>query len=254
MLEIELVPLLSDNYGYLIRDAVEDVTGFVDPAQADPVLDLLDAKGIALDWILITHYHQDHSGGVRDLIQATGCRGTGPRAEAAKVPGIDVALSDGDGFDLGAFHAQVMETPGHTAGHISYWFKDAKALFPGDTLFSLGCGRLFEGSPETMWRSLSKFAALPDEAKIYCGHEYTQANARFALSIDPDNEALRQRAEEVNRLRADGKPTLPTTLGLERETNPFLRPNDPAIRAKLRMEQASDVEVFAEIRRRKDNA
>jgi hydroxyacylglutathione hydrolase len=154
---------------------------------------------------------------------------------------------------LGNAEAEIFETPGHTSGHISYWFAGSNALFSADTLFSLGCGRLFEGSPAEMWRSLQKYAPLPDEALVYCGHEYTQSNARFALSVDPDNAALQARAKEVESQRAAGERTIPTTLGEERRTNPFLRPSDPAIRRQLGMEAAADVEVFAEIRKRKDD-
>jgi hydroxyacylglutathione hydrolase len=177
----------------------------------------------------------------------------GARADEARIPGIDLKLAEGDRFKLGEAEAQVIETPGHTSGHISFWFAEAKALFCADTLFSLGCGRVFEGSYAQMWNSLKKLAALPDDALVYCGHEYTQANARFALSVDPDNKALQARAAEVERQRAAGKPTVPTRLSAERAANPFLRAVDPAIRQRLGMESASDAEVFAEIRRRKDS-
>jgi hydroxyacylglutathione hydrolase len=251
-LEIEQIPALSDNYVYLIREPRAGVTGVVDPAVAAPVLEQLQARGWKLDWILSTHHHVDHTGGNLELKAATGCRIAGPKADAARIPGIDVGLAEGDRFALGGAEAEVFETPGHTSGHISYWFAGAKALFCADTLFSLGCGRLFEGTPALMWRSLGKFADLPDDALVYCAHEYTQANARFALTVDPDNSALRARAEEIVRLRATGKPTVPSTLGAERAANPFLRPHDPAIRKRLGMERASDEEVFAEIRGRKD--
>ena len=164
-----------------------------------------------------------------------------------------VGLAEGDRFRLGNAEAVVYETPGHTSGHISYWFKQARALFCADTLFSLGCGRLFEGTPELMWRSLSKFASLPADAMVYCAHEYTQSNARFALSVDPDNPSLQARAAEVERLRAAGQPTVPSTLGDERAANPFLRPHDAAIRRRLGLEDADDGAVFAELCRRKDS-
>jgi hydroxyacylglutathione hydrolase len=251
-LEIEQIPVLSDNYVYLIHEPEAGATGAVDPAVAAPVLDRLGTRGWKLDWILITHHHADHTGGNLELKDATGCRIAGPKADAARVPGIDLGLAEGDTFRLGAAAAEVLETPGHTSGHISYWFAGAKALFCADTLFSLGCGRLLEGTPAQMWRSLSKFAPLPDDALVYCAHEYTQANARFALTVDPDNAALRARAEAVDQLRAAGQPTVPSTLGAERAANPFLRARDPAIRRRLGMESASDDEVFGEIRRRKD--
>ncbi len=252
VLEIEQIPVLSGNYVYVLHEPGANVTGVVDPAVAQPVLDRLAAKGWTLDWILSTHHHADHTGGNLELKQATGCQVAGPKADAARIPGIDRQLTEGDRFELGAAEALIFETPGHTSGHISYWFAAAKALFCADTLFSLGCGRLFEGTPAQMWQSLGKFASLPDDALVYCAHEYTQSNARFALSVDPDNPALQARTAEIDRQRAAGRPTVPTTLGAERAANPFLRPNDPAIRRQLRMENASDVEVFAEIRRRKD--
>ncbi|MGH6913116.1 MAG: hydroxyacylglutathione hydrolase, partial [Geminicoccales bacterium] len=207
-----------------------------------------------LDWILSTHHHSDHTGGNLELKQATGCRVAGARSDAARIPGIDLELAEGDRFELGEAQAQVLETPGHTSGHISYWFADAGVLFCADTLFSLGCGRLSEGTPADMWRSLGKLAALPDETLVYCAHEYTQTNARFALSVDPDNPELKKRAAEVDRQRAAGQPTVPTRLGAERAANPFLRASDPAIRQNLGMASASasDADVFAEIRRRKD--
>ena len=252
-LEIEQIPVLNDNYVYLAHEPRAGVTGVVDPAVAEPVLERLEARGWTLDWILSTHHHADHTGGNLALKQATGCRIAGPKADAARIPGIDLGLAERDRFELGEAQAQVFETPGHTSGHISYWFADAKALFCADTLFSLGCGRVFEGTPAQMWSSLSKLAALPDDALVYCAHEYTQSNARFALSVDPDNPALQERAAEIDRQRAAGQPTVPTRLGAERAANPFLRAGDPAIRARLGMASASDVDVFAEIRRRKDS-
>jgi hydroxyacylglutathione hydrolase len=251
-LEIEQIPVLNDNYAYLVHEPAADVTAVVDPPVVKPVLERLAARGWTLDWILSTHHHSDHTAGNLELKQATGCRVAGARADEARIPGIDLKLAEGDRFQLGEAAAQVLETPGHTSGHISFWFPEAKALFCADTLFSLGCGRVIEGSHAQMWNSLSKLAALPDDAMVYCGHEYTQANARFALSVDPDNKALQERAAEVDRQRAAGQPTVPTKLRAERAANPFLRPNDPAIRARLGMEGASDAEVFAEIRRRKD--
>ncbi len=250
---VEMIPVLSDNYVYLLHDPASGTTGVVDPAEAAPVQERLSAKGWSLDWILSTHHHADHTGGNLELKQATGCRIAGPGKDASRIPGIDVKLVEGDRFALGEAEAEVFETPGHTSGHISYWFSGSNALFCADTLFSLGCGRLFEGTPSDMWTSLQKFAPLPDEALVYCGHEYTASNARFALSVDPDNAALQARAAEVERQRAADQPTVPTTLGLERATNPFLRPDDAGIRAQLGLENAGDVEVFAEIRRLKDS-
>jgi hydroxyacylglutathione hydrolase len=251
-LQVEQIPVLSDNYVYLLHQPEAGVTGVVDPAVAGPVLAALERHGWRLDWILSTHHHGDHTGGNLELKQATGCRIVGPKKDAARIPGLDQGVVEGDRFEFGALTAEVLETPGHTSGHISYWFPEAKALFCADTLFSLGCGRVFEGSFELMWSSLEKFAPLPDDALVYCAHEYTQSNARFALTVDPDNPALKARAAEVEQQRAAGQPTVPTTLGAERKANPFIRPQDPAIRRVLGMPDASDAEVFAEIRKRKD--
>ena len=189
-LAVEMIPALSDNYVYLVHEPAAGVAGVIDPAVAAPVMDRLSANGWSLDWILSTHHHADHTGGNLELKDTTGCRIAGPGKDAARIPGIDVKLVEGDRFRLGEAEAEIFETPGHTSGHISFWFPESNALFCADTLFSLGCGRLFEGTPADMWASLGKFADLPDEALVYCGHEYTQSNARFALSVDPNNGAL----------------------------------------------------------------
>lgn len=253
-LEVELLPALSDNYVYLLRDNTSGTTGVVDPALAPPVLERLRALGRKLDWALITHHHADHVGGLLEVKAATGCRVVGPRADAGRIEGLDQLVDEGDAFAFGDQEVRVIATPGHTSGHISYFFPDGAALFCGDTLFALGCGRLFEGDAPTMWRSLSKLAALPGATRVYCGHEYTLSNARFALTIDPDLAALQQRAAEIEAARAAGRPTIPSTIGLEKATNPFLRAADPAIRRRLGLEAADDAAVFAEIRRRKDRA
>jgi len=253
-LEVDLIPVLADNYVYVLHEPREGTTAVVDPAVAQPVLDLLAERGRRLDLALITHHHGDHVGGLAELKAATGCRAVGPRVDARRIPGLDLLVGEGDRVPVGALTAEVLETPGHTTGHVSYWLPEADALFCGDTLFALGCGRLLEGDAATMWRSLGKLAALPDTAEIYCGHEYTASNARFALTVDPDNLELRHRAAEVEALRARGAPTLPSTIGQERRTNPFLRAPDAAIRRRLGLETAPEVEVFAEIRRRKDRA
>ena len=255
-LQIELLPILADNYVYLLFDPGSGTSGVVDPGAADPVLSRLAGLGRGLDWILLTHHHADHSGGIATLKRETGARVVLSRRDvdrvaAIEVPG-DVALGEGDEAAFGDLAFRVLETPGHTRGHVSYWFPGEEALFCGDTLFSLGCGRLFEGTAEQMWHSLRKLAALPPTTRVYCGHEYTLANARFALSVDADNPALKARVAEVERLRAEGRPTIPTTIDLECRTNPFLRTADPGIRARLGMEDACEVEVFAELRRRKD--
>lgn len=253
-LEVELLPVLGDNYLYLLHEPASDTWGVVDPAAAAPVLERLRQRDAGLDWAFVTHHHADHIAGLAELKAATGCRAVGPRAEAGRIFGLDQLVADGDRVAFGTLAAEVLETPGHTRGHVSYWFPEAEALFCGDTLFALGCGRLFEGDAATMWRSLGRLAALPDTTRVYCGHEYTLSNARFALTIDPDNAALRARAAEVEALRAKGRPTIPSTIGLEKATNPFLRAADPMIRRRLGLERAADAEVFGEIRRRKDRA
>ena len=251
-LEIRQIPVLQDNYVYLIREPRQGAVAVVDPSVAPPVVTALRELGWTLTHILNTHHHWDHTGGNFALKAATGCVVVGPRADAERIPGLDIEVGDGDLFPFGETQARVFDVPGHTRGHIAYWFADAHALFCGDTLFSLGCGRLFEGTPRQMWESLSKLRRLPDETRIYCGHEYTQANARFALTIDPGNARLKARAAEVERLRAQHLPTVPSTMGEERTANPFLRADSDELRRNLDMQTADPVAVFAEIRRRKD--
>lgn len=255
-LEIEILPAMSDNYIYLMREPASGTTAVVDPGVAAPVLEALGRAGAGrrLDLILLTHHHGDHVGGVAELKAAFGAAVVGSRADAARIDGLDRMVGEGDRLDLAGHPVEVLETPGHTGGHISYVLPEDEALFCGDTLFALGCGRLFEGDAPTMWRSLQKLAALPDATRVYCGHEYTLSNARFALTVDPDNGALQARAAEVERLREAGRPTIPSTIGLEKATNPFLRAADPAIRARLGLASAPDAAVFGEIRRRKDKA
>lgn len=251
-LEVHQFPCLEDNYGYLIRDGATGVTAAVDTPCAAAISTALADKGWKLDFILNTHHHADHAGGNLELKERTGCRIVGPKADAARIPGIDIALGDGETFALGTRIATVLDTPGHTRGHIVYVFAADAAAFVGDTLFALGCGRLFEGTPAEMWHSLQKLLALPDETRVFCAHEYTLKNARFALTVDPGNRALAERAAEVERLRSAALPTVPSTMGRERATNPFLRPDDAGIRATLGLGNADVVDVFAEIRRRRN--
>jgi hydroxyacylglutathione hydrolase len=253
-LDIHQFPCLSDNYGVLIHDAGAGLTASIDAPDAETVKAALKAKGWKLTHILTTHHHADHTGGNAALKAETGCTIIGSRNEAAKIPGIDKQVGQGDTFAFGEHEVQVLDTPGHTAGHITYVIPSAKVAFAGDTLFAIGCGRVIEGNAQMMWESLKKLMALPKDTTVYCGHEYTQANARFALTIDPENAALQARAKEVEALRAAGKPTLPTTIGVELETNPFLRPHVPAIRKRLGMEGKPDWQVFGEIRERKNRS
>lgn len=251
-LVIRQIPVLRDNYVYLLHDPEQGATGVVDPAVAEPVLRALDETGWRLTHILNTHHHADHTGGNLELKRATGCIIVGPRADRERIPGIDIAVGDGDRYSLGAQVAQVFDVPGHTRGHIVYWFRESRALFCGDTMFIMGCGRLFEGTPEQMWRSLSKLKLLPPDTRIFCAHEYTQSNARFALTVEPRNEALTARARHVDALRAAGRPTVPGTLGEELATNPFLRADQPALQAEAGA-PGDPIATFAAIRRRKDN-
>lgn len=253
-LDIHQFCCLKDNFGVLIRDPDGDVTASIDAPDAAAVEQALDAKGWRLTHILSTHHHNDHTGGNLALRELTGCTIVGPKAEAARIPGLDKAVGEGDEFAFGQFTVRVLDTPGHTLGHISYHIPRAEVAFVGDTLFSLGCGRVFEGTYEMMWQSLKKLAALPRSTTIYCGHEYTEANARFALSVDPGNVALQRRVAEVAALRAKNEPTLPTRLDRELETNPFLRPQSTDIRSNLKLGGAAEWQVFAELRQRKNKA
>ena len=252
-LEIYQFNCRQDNFGVLIHDPEIGVTASIDAPEADAINQALARKGWTLSHILLTHHHYDHVDGNAELKQKWGAIVVGNEADAARLPEIDQTVQCGTDFQFGMHQARFIDTPGHTIGHIAIHFADQNILFTGDTMFSLGCGRLFEGTAAQMWQSLSTLAALPDETVIYCGHEYTQSNAAFALSVDPDNEQLKIRANEIAQLRAKGQATLPTTMGAEKATNPFLRPTDKSIRARLNMTEASNVDVFAEIRRRKDN-
>ena len=221
-LEIRQFPCLQDNYGFLIRDSVTGAVGCIDTPDADAILAELEHSGWGrLDRILNTHWHQDHAGGNAAVQARTGCDIIGP-AEVRKIAPLDRETKDGDVVELGAVRFRVIATPGHTLGHIVYHAPEAGVAFVGDTLFAMGCGRLFEGTAEQMWSSLSRLAALPDETRAYCAHEYTASNARFALSLD-DDPAVRRRADEVFAARERGEATVPTTIGLEKATNPFLR-------------------------------
>lgn len=252
-LEIRLVPLLSDNYAYLLHDPASDEAAVVDPSEAGPVLAALKEAGWALKHILNTHHHPDHTGGNHALKQATGATVVGPEKDRHRIPDLDLGLAEGDTYRIGTRQLRVLEVPGHTSGHIALVFDEDQAVFSGDTLFSLGCGRLFEGTPAQMWQSLSKLRDLPGATRVYCGHEYTQSNCRFAVTIEPENAALRRRAEEIVELRAAGRPTIPSTIEVENLTNPFLRADRPELQTAQGWQGRDPVEIFAEIRRRKDS-
>jgi len=237
MLEIVPVPVLSDNYVWLVHDPDSGETVAVDPSVAEPVLAEAERRGWRITQVWNTHWHPDHTGGNDAIRDATGCTITGP-AEAERVSRMDRIVAGGDRARIGGIEAELIDIPAHTAGHVAFHLPTERVAFTGDTLFAMGCGRLFEGSAAQMHGNMKRLAALPPETRVYCGHEYTLANAIFALTVEPDNAALVQRVEEVRAMRERGEVTLPTTIALERATNPFMR--------------ASSVEAFAERRRAKD--
>ncbi len=250
-LRIEPVACLKDNYAYLVHDAEAGLTAIVDPSEPEPVKQALARRGWTLTHILNTHHHFDHTGGNLPLKEQFGAKVVGPEKDRERIPGIDVGVVEGAAWTFGARAVPVLEIPAHTRAHIAFVFDDA--VFTGDTLFAMGCGRLFEGTPAMMWASLGKLTALPDATRVYCGHEYTQSNGRFALTLEPGNAALAARMREVDGLRAKNAPTVPSTIGREKQTNPFLRPDSKEIRHSLGLIHADDVDVFAEMRKRKDN-
>jgi len=248
LVDIEIVPCLSDNYAYLVKSG--ENCAVVDPSEAPPVKAALARRGWKLTHILNTHHHLDHTGGNLALKQETGALVVGPGKDAARIPGLDVGVDEKTGWQFDGRKVDVLEVPAHTRGAITFVI-DGNA-FTGDTLFLMGCGRLFEGDPQMMWTSLSKLMTLPEETRIYCGHEYTESNGRFALTLEPNNQAVKARMAQVKAVRAQGRATVPSTMGLEKQTNPFLRPDSPEIRKNLGMEKAATVAVFGEIRARKD--
>ena len=247
-MRIITIPCLSDNYAYLI-DAGE-ACAVVDPSEAAPVRAALAREGLRLTHIVNTHHHGDHTGGNLELKAAFGAQVVGPARENGRIPGLDIAVSEATGWQFAGRKVTVMDVPGHTLGATTYVIEGN--AFTGDTLFSCGCGRVLEGDPAMMWASLSKLMTLADDTKLWCGHEYTEKNASFALTLEPENQALRMFTNVVRQARAKGNASMPSTMKLEKIVNPFLRPDSPAIRKTLGMEDADDVAVFAEVRRRKD--
>jgi hydroxyacylglutathione hydrolase len=247
-----MFPCLKDNYGFLLHDPDSRETACIDTPEADRILAEADAKGWKITQIWNTHWHPDHAGGNAAIKAATGCSIVGPKGEAAKIPTLERQLVEGDTVKLGSTTAHVLDTPGHTAGHIVYHLPEHRIAFVGDTLFALGCGRLFEGTAQQMWTSLGKLRGMPDDTKVYCAHEYTQANAAFALSVDPENRDLQLYADEVASKRSAGRPTVPTTIGKEKRANPFLRADDPKLQAFVG-HTGDVVATFAAVRERKNN-
>ena len=243
---------LKDNYGVLLHDPASGATASIDAPEAEPIEAALKATGWKLTDILVTHHHADHTGGIQALKDKYKCRVVAPSAEADKIPAVDQAVREGDKVAVGKLSANVIETPGHTTGHIAYWFHADKLAFVGDTLFSIGCGRVIEGTPGMMWRSLIKLRDLPDDTKIYCGHEYTAANIKFARTIEPGNAALAAREMQAAQQLAKSEPTIPVTIGDEKKENPFLRADLPEVAAGIGMAGKEPSQVFAEIRARKN--
>jgi len=251
--EIVTLPCLADNYAFLIHEAVSGKTAVVDAPDGKAIEEALNARGWGLDDILLTHHHWDHVDGVAHLQAAFGAKVHGAAADAERLPKLDVAYADGETATLYGADLHIVDVSGHTVGHIAFHLPAATAAFTADSLMALGCGRLFEGTAPQMWESLQKLRALPADTIVYSGHEYTQSNARFALSVDPENQDLVKRAQEIEEMRAAGTPTVPSSLALEIATNPFLRADDPALAQSVGMSGADPAAVFAEIRTRKDN-
>lgn len=247
------IPCLSDNYAYLLRDHASGEVAVIDVPDAAPIAAELKSRGWTLSQVWITHHHWDHVDGLADLLADHPAKVVGSALDAHRLPDLDLAVKEGDTVTLGALTAVIFDVSGHTINHIAFYVPQANAAFTADSLMALGCGRLFEGTPDQMWDSMQKFIALPADTTICSGHEYTASNAKFALTVDPGNAALISRSNDITAARAKGVPTVPSQLSTELETNPFLRPADPGIRATLGMPDATDAAVFAEIRKRKDN-
>ena len=253
MLEIIQIPLLSDNYSYIITDTNTKTTGCIDPSVAKDVVNILKKQGIGLDFILNTHHHHDHVGGNKELKEIYNCKIIGCYNDQKRIPGIDIKLKDNENYNIGDSLFKVISTPGHTIGHICFYFMDQNFLFCGDTVFSLGCGRLFEGSYEQMTDSILKIRSLPDCTKIFCGHEYTESNAKFAEFLDSGDDLLKKKISKIKRDRSVSKPTIPSILKEEKMLNPFMKFDNPQYLDSIKIENISDVENFKKIRIMKDN-
>jgi hydroxyacylglutathione hydrolase len=253
ILEIKQIPVLRDNYIYIIREPISNNVAVIDPAVDELVLQEAKKCNWNITHILNTHHHNDHVGGNLGIQKHTGCKIVGPLYDKNRIPGIDIEIDETQCFKLGKIECQILFLPGHTRGHIAYWFKEANALFCGDALFSVGCGRVFEGTMQEMWESLEKIKALPPETSVFCAHEYTESNVKFALSIDPENPQLKKKELEVKSLRSLNKPTVPFKIGDELQINPFLRSDSYTLKTRLNMHHSKPVEVFSKIRKLKDN-
>lgn len=251
-LEILTIPCLTDNYAFLAHDPQSGETMLVDAPEAEPILEALAARNWTLDQILLTHHHPDHVQGVDAILKVHDAKVIGASADSHRLPDLDISVSEGDTVQIGGETGHVIDVSGHTVGHIAFHFPESKAVFTADSLMALGCGRLFEGTPEQMWTSLSKIASLPADTVVYSGHEYTQANGRFAVTVDPENPQLAKRIADISKARDAGTPTVPSELSLELATNPFLRAENADVQKAIGMEGAAAVDVFTEIRARKD--
>lgn len=254
MLNIHIIPVLIDNYIYIIQDQKTKQAAIIDPALAMPALEATKKLNWNITHILNTHHHHDHTGGNKEIKQKTNCTIIGAQNDKHRIPEIDSCVKHNDTISIGESKAKIIETPGHTSGHIAYYFEHDNVLFCGDTLFSMGCGRLFEGTPKQMWHSLSKLKKLPNNTKIYCTHEYTQANGEFCLRFDKNNEHLKQRMQQVYMLRKQNKPTIPTTMETEKLTNIFLRSDEESLKKELGFHNATHEEFFTYLRKQKDEA
>jgi len=253
-LQIHLIPCLADNYAVALENTATGKALVVDAPDGAAITAFLKARDLQLSDVMITHHHNDHTAGCQALKDHFGCRIVGPAAEAERIPGLSAGVGEGTQFEAAGINVHTIATPGHTIGHVTYYLPEAGVAFTGDTLFAMGCGRIFEGDARMMYASLERLAALPDDTLVYCGHEYTLANARFGLSVEPENAALVARARDIEAKRARGEPTLPTTIGLEKATNPFLRPQSRAIRARLGMGGLPDWQVFGRLRELKNKS